>query len=638
MNLQKTFPFLLASIVILVYVNILQNDFAYDDLTFIKNWPEIQNFQNIPELLRGNLPQDQQGVFRPLRSIFYTISYHFFGINPFGYHVQAIFIHLINTLLVYLIISLISKNKVLGLISGILFAIHPIHTEAISFTAASFDSIGIIFFFLAFYFYLKSGEKEDKARAFYLGSITYSFLAFITYEMTLVLPILIIIYDLLFKKLTLKKYLPLILAAVGYLTIRFFVYSIISRADFMGETVLSAAKNARVEQASILLQYLQMLIFPQNLTIRYLVPHNFLDVISGWGNGQILEYLSFISPILPILFYGPLCFMAFVIFKKKPLIAFSLLWFLISLLPVASIIPQGSVMAERYLYIPSFGFVLILAYFFYQLFLLGKRWQLTKIFFTLTLSLFLTTSIFYSLTTYFRNKEWKNSETLWLSAVKVNPNIASIKAALALTYSQEGKSNLAIKEYKKAIALNSQEVSIFNALAYEYQKKGDFDLAIQTYKESLKILPTSKVALGNLALIYEAKNQDNLAVNYYLRAIEADPKDSFLHYRLALNYDRQSKYKEAIEEYKQTIKFNSLYAEPYNNLGIIYAKLGNMDLAEQIFKLSLEINPNQSSPHFNLGQVYEKKSNLQLALEEYKKGLQIKQNKDIKQRIKKLTN
>ena len=210
----------------LSYSNIFQNEFIWDDPGFIKQWETIRSFKNIPKLLQGDTPLDHASVYRPVRGIFYTISYHLWGQeNPLGYHIQSLLIYFGIIILVYLITQMVIGSWLLvhrkkqstnyqlpttnqiPFITALLFALHPIHVEAISFITASFDTIGILFFFLAFYLYIKF--QQQKRILFYLLSLLSSLLAFFTYEMTLVLPLGLMLYDFCFnfKLLKFPKYL-----------------------------------------------------------------------------------------------------------------------------------------------------------------------------------------------------------------------------------------------------------------------------------------------------------------------------------------------------------------------------------------------------------------------------------------------
>ena len=144
--------------VIVVYLNIFRNDFVWDDKFFVLEREEIKDLRNIPVFFT----QDVEGLYRPVRTVFYAVSYALWKENPIGYHVNAILIHSIVSILVYLIILKISGKVKLSFLTGLLFALHPVHTEAIAFITANFDLLGVIFYLLAFLFYLKAFDPSMK--------------------------------------------------------------------------------------------------------------------------------------------------------------------------------------------------------------------------------------------------------------------------------------------------------------------------------------------------------------------------------------------------------------------------------------------------------------------------------------------
>jgi hypothetical protein len=165
-------------------LNIFGNGFVIDDQYFI-----VEKMAD---------PVSQQGVFRPVRSLLYTVYFQIFGTNnPAGYHLHSLLVHLVATGLVYLIILnfkfLIlnqgSKSKFLNhfaFTAALLFGLHPVHTEAITYMAASMEMTGIVFMLFAFYLYLKNKN---------VLSYLFAMLAFFTYEMTLTLPLLLLLYE-----------------------------------------------------------------------------------------------------------------------------------------------------------------------------------------------------------------------------------------------------------------------------------------------------------------------------------------------------------------------------------------------------------------------------------------------------------
>ena len=113
------FVFLLVVVGVVVYANSFKNEFVWDCQTLVLNWNEIRSLKNIPCLLKGNVPMEHCGVYRPLRGVFYALNYKLWGKDPFGYHFNALLIHLCSTILVYFIILSIGKSQTLALMSDV---------------------------------------------------------------------------------------------------------------------------------------------------------------------------------------------------------------------------------------------------------------------------------------------------------------------------------------------------------------------------------------------------------------------------------------------------------------------------------------------------------------------------------------
>lgn len=223
---------LLIVITAALYINTLSNKLVWDDHLFLESWPDIRSFENLPKILLGSAPEGQGKIFRPIRGVLYVLNYKLWGANPYFYHLQALFMHVGITVLIYLITQQIVSSikyqvntplrwrlrkksiihntySIIPFVTALLFGLHPIHTETINYISASMETWGTLFFFISFYLYL---------RVRVWGSLVFAFLAFFTYEMTLTLPLLILLYEVCFKfsspKL-LKRIFPYLGTAFG---------------------------------------------------------------------------------------------------------------------------------------------------------------------------------------------------------------------------------------------------------------------------------------------------------------------------------------------------------------------------------------------------------------------------------------
>lgn len=178
------------------YSNIFFNQKAVDDKIFIGAY-----HPSVAEAFAGVVPKGHEGVYRPVRGLLYLVYFQLFGANPFFYHLHSILVHLISTGLVYLIIREIGViggirgdkgGEKIGWIGGLLFGLHPIHTESITYIAASMEMTGVMFMLGSFYLYITIFKQFQIT---HILSLFLALLAFFTYEMTLTLPLLILWYE-----------------------------------------------------------------------------------------------------------------------------------------------------------------------------------------------------------------------------------------------------------------------------------------------------------------------------------------------------------------------------------------------------------------------------------------------------------
>ncbi|MFA5933338.1 MAG: tetratricopeptide repeat protein [Microgenomates group bacterium] len=630
-------------IVAAAYVNIFQNDFAFDDPTFITGWKDIQTTTEIPYLLKGSLPLGHTGLYRPLRSMFYVLSYHLWGENTFGYHLQSLFIIISLTLLTYLIVSNLTKKHFTAMVAAMLFGLHPIHTESITFMTASFDAIGTVFFFLSFYLYIK--YRNNSERVLFLLSILTATIAFFTYEVTLTLPLLLFLYDSLFLKKSfqfkskimlsqISPYIPYLTILAFYLYTRMFYLQIVERGAYL----LGSPFITFLVQVQAITLYIRLLFLPVNLTVNHLiapgiVAFTWAEISEKALRAQSLFSIEVLTSIILII---SIFTIAIVCFRTRSWVTFCIFWFFISLAPVLNIIPQGAVMTERYLLIPSFGFCTLIAVIIGNVYKLKAKNLNYKY---LIITFLIITSGFFFIQTVYRNSEWRSSITLWESANRLNSNsyinvtnlavgyaiannpqkalnlfqkaenIASnnyhTHQNLGVQYFKMKKYDLAIEEYYKTIQLEPKLSYLYTALSVAYLEKEDYDRAITSSKKAIEVSEgLDPMAYFHLGEAYSKQNRTDLAIDNYKKALHVDPKNPTTHFRLGYTYYEQGKYKEAISEYEEALIFNPKSSEIYYNMGKSLESLNRPDLALQQYKKAIELDPKSAAAHNNAGIIY----------------------------------
>jgi len=471
---------------VLAYLNIFNNQLVVDDHIFVGKYSP-----SLTEAFSGVVPATHEGVYRPVRGLFFTVYSRLWGSNPLGYHLNSLLVHLISTVLVYFIVkSLILNFKLqtsggLPFVAALLFGLHPVHTETITYIASGMDSIGLVFFLAAFYCYL---------RGKIIASLALALAAFFTTEMSLTLPLFIIFYDWVAGKLAKNKitvYGWFGTAAALYLIVRFTVLHITTRGPYLaGSFYLTMLTMTKV-----VLQYLKVLLWPVNLMSNHIIsPGIEAFVYRNYRTAAIAAQSIFdVEILLSAVVISILIWLIWRLQKSHPLISFGIGTFFLGLLPVMELVPQGSMMNERFLYISSFGLVLITAFVILQL----KNKKLI-IFLTCLLV------IFYGARTISRNRDWHDDISLWQADVNQSPTEnAYTYFALGNAYNDRKEYKPAIEQYAKSVEINPGFAVGWASLGRTYADMGKTAEAIANYKQALAIDPDFQEVKINLSNIYQ---------------------------------------------------------------------------------------------------------------------------------------
>ncbi len=579
----------LASIIIvlvlttLVYSNILSNGFVWDDPDFYGRWPALYSFNNIGELLGGQLPAQHEGIYRPLRGLWQLFIFQLFGgqnqllatgaiENAFGYHLISILIHLSAVLAVYLLIDALTKNGVVAFLTSLIFGLHPIHTETITFFTTSVDVIGAIFLLYALYFYLKSNNFQIKH--FYLTSVILAWLAFFSYEFTLVLPLMLILLDL-FKnnfnyqiiKNKIKLYLPYWAGVVVWITVRLSLP--IANRSFDAENQINLFSRL-LTTTKAFVKYIYLLFIPYPQTVYHKIE------ISQ----TLIEPRVFLSIVLLL----GLVIVAMVIAKKNKIIAFSIWWFWLALAAAANVFPTGIVMAEKYSYLASVSAALILASLIYWLVNENKLiLKMTGVVLTLLII------VAYGSLTYARNFDWQSDLTLWQQTLKTRP------------------------DYGRA----------WNNLGYVYVKQKDFDRALEYFNKAKELEPGLAITYKNLGDVLDKLGNPEAAIANYQKAIELQPNLAENYNNLGIVYQNIGELDQALTQYQKAAKTDPLYYLAFSNAGVINLLQKDYDAAKDNFNQALAINPNFGPAHHGLAVSYINLQQLEPALTHYQKSIDL---------------
>lgn len=498
-----------------IYANTLNNGFVYDDKGTIVRNEMIKSPGNLSKLFTNEyFAMSKEASYRPLVTLAYLIDYAVFGLKPWGYHLTNILLNTFNGALFYVFAGLllnkenISCQKSYGsFLITLLYVSHPILTEAVNAISFREDLLAFLFYIATLNLYLSlktkhfSGFKLSVLLTYLLSCLTFS-LALLSKEIALTLPLIIFCYEWIYsdngnrslRSIFFNRYnLGYIAVVLAYCYFRFYYFE-----SSLGKSFYVHDVNERLLTIPLLiLSYLKLLLIPVSLSAEYV----FLGV------------RSIFSPFFVIPFFAVSLFFVLALKLKKinKETAFGMLFFIITLIPVYNVIPIANSIAERYLYLPSAGFIIAA----------GSAMQhLSRLILTSTIRvrqryvlipLFIILSIF-SFVVVNRNMVWIDNYSLWSDAVMKMPKSYRAHYILGVNYDEQGKFNEAIQQFQLASELSPGDINAhielviahFN-LGVSYGNQGKFDEAIQQYQLALKLDSTLVQAHYNLGKIYLAK-------------------------------------------------------------------------------------------------------------------------------------
>lgn len=544
-----------------VYSNSISNGFVFDDNIQIIGNRWITDIKYLPEIFSTNVAgfnnEYATSYYRPLMYVIYLINFYLFGLNPIGFHFVNVLFHCLVCILVFLFAKIFffnpsdpnnKKYVLMPLMSTILFATHPIHTEPVVWVSAIPELSFTFFYLLSFYLYIVSTENDLYLKVnLYTLSLLSFYLSTLCKEPALTLPIIIIIYDYLFRKTLFKihkiskLYIPYIFIILIYLLLR---YNAIGGIAPSVKHKLTLYQNI-INIFPLFFEYIKKLFFPINLSAFYI----FTPISSIFSKTGIISLL-FMSLYILILAIA---------FKKNRRLFFCLCLLFFPILP-ALYIPglSENAFADRQLYLPSLGFVFGITIILFRL-----KYSIPKGK-NIIITLFIVLAVTYSFATFNRNKVWKDEYSLWkdvvtktpesatahghygyalyskglineaikhyLISIDINPNLLDTHLNLGTAYAVQKYHDKAIEEYRKALAINNRSIHVHLNLGLAYIEKGWIDKAIEEYNFVLRIDPYSSKAYfylgnvyGNAGLFYEA-------IKYYDISLRLDPTDQSVSY------------------------------------------------------------------------------------------------------------
>lgn len=654
---SRLHAWLLFAICFLLYANTLSHDFCQDDsIVITDNMFTTQGISGFGGILgndtfygffkeEGKSALVAGGRYRPFTLLMFAFEYQLFGKSPFvGHFMNVVLFGLMCVLIYFLMVKLLKKRvhteggnpsiqnpEMVAFVTALLFAAHPIHTEAVANIKGRDEIMTLLGSLSAVWFVLKFYEDRQLKNAiltficFFIGLMSKE--NAVTF-VVLVPMIFYFFYHTNFRN-SLIETVPFAAATIVFILLRGAVIGQqfgTEQTELMNNPFLKLVGNEYVpfdlgeKFATILFtlgKYVQLLFFPFPLTHDYYPRH--VDIMN-FGNWQVL---------LSLALYVGLGFLMVKNWAKRDLTSFGIAYFLITLSIVSNIVfPVGTNMAERFLFMPSLGFCLIMGVLFEKLIKIlrheipyqaglrgGEGFQIpnsnisnfnipTQNFQTSNsniptralAALGLVFAVF-GYKTLDRNTAWKDNYTIFTTDIEVSKNSAKLQNSVGGEtiehFKNEGdvkiknaKMEEAITHILRATEIHPTYKNPYLLLGNAYFYKNDFEKSIQAYQQALKLDPNYKDALQNLQSVYYeggkiiAQQQGNIpkGIEFLQKAIDMNPKNADALSLLGTAYGMSQQPLKSIDvlERALAIRFD---ANDARNLGVAYRQTNNLEKA-----------------------------------------------------------
>ena len=595
------FILLLVLITYLCFSNAFSNGFTnWDDNKYITNNLLIKSlsFDNIRNMFSTYVV----GNYHPFAILSLAIDYHFYKLDPSGFHTTSILIHVLNVVLVFFLIKRLSGKSITAFISALLFGIHPMHVESVAWVAERKDVLYVLFYISSLYFYVLYRKLSHKKPLFYLLTFILFIFSLLSKGQAVTLPVVLLLIDYFTGQKISKK---IIVEKIPFFIMSFIMGVVAIKAQVSSGSVVDLPHYSLIEGVLFgsfsFLAYIFKMILPLNLSAFY--PYPEIE--------KSLPFYYYLSPF----FLLALVYFIFRLYKKNKALVFGFGFYTINIILLLQLLPVGgAIMAERYSYLSYLGLFFIIGY--------GINWiwqsnqEKIKFYKYIIATFFIFYAIFLGAKTKERNKVWKNDETLWTDVIKKHDNVALAFSNRGNFYQQVGKYELALADYTSALNLKENNYEVLIGRAGIYRMAGEFNLVIKDCDKAISINKNKAGAFINRGIAKSLLGNNDEAMKDFNMSIQLEPENSSAYTNRGFLYGKMEKIDEAINDYSKGIALNPEYAFAYFNRGIAYFRKENYDAAILDFNSTIRLNNTKVETYFYRSQVYEAKKDYSKALQD----------------------
>jgi len=592
------------------YANSFHGPFVFDDVTSIQDNPTIRHLWPPGPVLFGARAATVIG--RPVLNLSFALNYALCEMEVWGYHAVNLLVHLAAGLVLFGIVrrTLLlesaperfrSASTGLALAVALLWAVHPLQTESVTYVVQRAESMAGLFYLLTLYAMIR-GATSPRGTGWYIASVAACLLGMGTKEVVATAPLLVLLYDHVFLAGSIREALRRrwglyagLAAAWGVLA------ALVATSVGRGETAgfghgVTAGDYART-QFGFLVRYLRLSFWPEPLVFDY-------GMDTARTVAEVLPYAVIVAALLA----GTV-----LVFRRRPQLGFLGAWFFLILAPTSSVVPLVTqIGAEHRMYLPLAAVVTLVVVLAYE----GWGRVLPRLspaqrdrpwagrFAPAAALAVVATAL--GLLTVARNRDYRSSLSIWEDTAAKRPANARAHCSLGLARFNSGDADVArvLYEYDLALELDPDYALAYANRGGTYQSLGQHEQAIRDYTKAIELLPRWPDAYCNRAVAYVSAGQYEQALADCSRAVELKPDSAQAYFVRGLAHQHKGLPDPSIQDFTRAIELEPLHASAYAGRGMGYQAKGLLDQAVKDYTKAINLAPHEPTVYHNRAVCY----------------------------------
>ncbi|MGO9262983.1 MAG: tetratricopeptide repeat protein, partial [Bryobacteraceae bacterium] len=576
----------LAVSVFAIYFQVRNFEFiGYDDPEFLVKNIHIRDGLT-PASIAWALKTGCAANWFPLTWLSYMLGVDLYGLASGWHHVTNVFLHALNTLLLFAVLRRMTGERWRSAFVALLFAIHPLHVEPVAWVAERREVLSGLFWFLSMWVYLRYIERP-RATAYTLLVLAFG-CGLMSKPMIVTLPFALLLLDFWplqrwgtvpLRRLILEK-VPLVVLSAAASVITLLVQQGAGATSSLAEVPF----KFRIENAVVsYLAYIFQFFWPARLAVLY-------PYATGLPAWQVIGAGAVLAAITALAIAGR---------KRRPYLPVGWFWFAGTLVPVIGLVQVGvQSRADRYMYIPLVGLSVIVVWGLGEI--AGHLPRRRAEFRSLAAALAAIACCAYGVVAWSTAAHWRNTVTLFRHAVEVTHDNWAALTTLSQVLLTEDRVDEAMPYIAEALRLRPNLPEAHINFGAALSKRGDFDAAAAQYRIALKGDPNNADAQEGLGVVLAEKGQFAEALANLNAAAKSSPDDADIHYNLGRLYGLAGRPDLAVAEFAETARLQPENAKARFNLGTAYAAQERFSEACGQFREALRLKPDYVSARFNL--------------------------------------